>query len=122
MNAEQDFFIKRLTELLEENNITQLELAHKIGVTNVTISRYLSGERSPRIEILSKIAEYFSVSTDYLLGRTEIRNILSKEEFEKNLLNSEFAKKYTPLTEEQKKTLKALMEVWEKEKNNKKED
>lgn len=116
MNTEQDCFIRRLTELLEENNITQLELADKIGVTNVTISRYLSGERSPRIEILSKIAEYFSVSSDYLLGRTEIKNILSKEEFEQNLLNSEFAEKYAPLTEEQKKTINSLIEVWGKEK------
>ena len=54
--TEQESFIKKLSILLEEKNITQRELAEKINVTEVTISRYLSGERSPRIEIVSKIA------------------------------------------------------------------
>lgn len=65
---EQENFIKNLSNLLEENDITQRELAEKINVTEVTISRYLSGERSPRIEIVSKIADFFGVTTDYLLG------------------------------------------------------
>ena len=65
---EQDNFIKNLSALLEEEDITQRELAEKIGVTEVTISRYLSGERSPRIEIVSKIANFFNVTVDCLLG------------------------------------------------------
>jgi transcriptional regulator with XRE-family HTH domain len=65
---EQDNFIKNLSALLEEEGITQRELAEKIGVTEVTISRYLSGERNPRIEIVSKIANFFNVTVDYLLG------------------------------------------------------
>ena len=69
----QDIFIKRLLRLMEEENITQVELANRVGITNVTISRYLSGERSPRIEIVVKLAEYFHVSTDYLLGVSPFR-------------------------------------------------
>lgn len=64
----QEIFVKRLIELMENANMTQIELAQKIGTTNVTISRYLSGERSPRIEILTQIAKVFNVSIDYLLG------------------------------------------------------
>ena len=64
----QEIFVKRLIELMENANMTQIELAQKIGTTNVTISRYLSGERSPRIEILTQIARVFNVSIDYLLG------------------------------------------------------
>lgn len=71
--TEQEAFIKILSTLLEEKNITQRELADKINVTEVTISRYLSGERSPRIEIVNKIAEYFDVSIDYLLGRVDTK-------------------------------------------------
>lgn len=71
---EQDNFIKKLSALLEEKNITQRELAEKINVTEVTISRYLSGERSPRIEIVNKIADFFNVSIDYLLGVSNIKN------------------------------------------------
>lgn len=64
----QEAFIKHLIELMEKNNMTQVELAKKIGTTNVTISRYISGERKPRIEIVTEIAKIFNVSIDYLLG------------------------------------------------------
>lgn len=64
----QEIFIKRLMELMENTDMTQIELANKIGTTNVTISRYMSGERSPRIEIVAEIAKVFNVSIDYLLG------------------------------------------------------
>lgn len=64
----QEIFVKRLVELMENANMTQIELAQKIGTTNVTISRYISGERCPRIEIIAQIAKVFNVSIDYLLG------------------------------------------------------
>lgn len=64
----QEIFIKHLVELMENSDMTQVELANKIGTTNVTISRYISGERSPRIEIVAEIAKVFNVSVDYLLG------------------------------------------------------
>lgn len=64
-----DIFIKRLQKVLEEKNITQREFARLVGVTEVTISRYLNGERKPRIEIIDRMAEVLNVSTDYLLGR-----------------------------------------------------
>lgn len=78
--TEQESFIKKLSILLEEKNITQRELAEKINVTEVTISRYLSGERSPRIEIVSKIAEFFGVSIDFLLGKEETASIDTNDE------------------------------------------
>lgn len=64
----QDIFIKRLMELMEEKNLTQVALAEKIGTTNVTISRYVSGERMPRLEIIGKMAEVLNTSVDYLVG------------------------------------------------------
>ena len=68
----QDIFIKRLVELMEEKDMSQVELSRLIGTTNVTISRYISGERKPRIEIVVKIAETLGCSVDYLLGITDI--------------------------------------------------
>lgn len=68
METEQTMFIRRLTILMEEKDLTQTELASKIGITNVTISRYLSGERKPRIEIVTKLAEVLGTTVDYLLG------------------------------------------------------
>lgn len=75
MQNMQKIFIKRLVELMEEKDMTQCELANLIGTTNVTISRYISGERNPRIEIVAKIAEVFNVSIDYLLGISNSRFI-----------------------------------------------
>lgn len=69
-----DIFIKRLQELLDKKDWKQKELAKKTGVTEVTISRYLSGERSPRVEVVKQIAEALNVSTDYLLGNSNIPN------------------------------------------------
>lgn len=68
MKIEQTMFIRRLTQLMEDKDLTQIELADKAGVTNVTISRYLSGERKPRIEIVTKLAEVLNTTVDYLLG------------------------------------------------------
>ena len=68
MKREQSMFIQRLTQLMEEKDLTQVELAEKTGITNVTISRYLSGERKPRIEIVTKLAEVLNTTVDYLLG------------------------------------------------------
>lgn len=68
-------FSYRLTILLEENNMNQTELAKKIGTTNVTICRYLTCERIPRLDVVAKIASLFNVSLDYLLGLSEDRTI-----------------------------------------------
>lgn len=73
----QKIFIKRLIGLMEEKDMTQCELANLIGTTNVTISRYITGDRKPRIEIIAKIAEVFNVSIDYLLGLSNNRFINS---------------------------------------------
>lgn len=103
--TEQEAFIKNLSILLEERNITQRELAEKIDVTEVTISRYLSGERSPRIEIVNKIANYFKVSVDYLLGRTDIKNpssLQSEIDFHVGLSKSE----ESTLTEDEKEEIR----------------
>jgi len=70
----QEVFIKRLVELMENANMTQVELANKIGTTNVTISRYINGERNPRIEIITEIARAFNVSLDYLVGLPSTKN------------------------------------------------
>lgn len=73
-------FSYRLTVLLDENNMTQTQLAEKIGTSNVTICRYLTGERTPRIDVLTKIAKEFNVSLDYLLGISDDKNIKNSDE------------------------------------------
>ena len=59
-----------LAELRQDRGLTQRDLAKLFFVTPGTISNYEKGRHLPDAERLIKIADYFSVTTDYLLGRT----------------------------------------------------
>ncbi len=61
----------RLKELRLARKITQLKMAMDINMSQNTISRYENGEREPGLAELVAIADYFDVSVDYLLGRTD---------------------------------------------------
>ena len=61
----------RLKEIRKAKGISQLKLALDLNTNQNTISRYETGEREPGIAELIKIADYFNVSLDYLLGRSE---------------------------------------------------
>ncbi len=63
--------LMRLKELRKKKNISQLKLALDLNTNQNTISRYETGEREPGIMELIKIADYFDVSIDYLLERTD---------------------------------------------------
>lgn len=63
----------RIRELRNECHITQLKLALDLHMSQNTISRYESGEREPGIAELIHIADYFHISIDYLVGRTDDR-------------------------------------------------
>lgn len=60
-------------QLREDNGITQKEFADKFGLTLRAWQSYEQGVSEPKYEVLCKIADEFNVSTDYLLGRTEIK-------------------------------------------------
>ncbi len=67
----------RLKSLRDENNKLQSEVADDLKINRVTYNRYEREERSPDLETLTKIASYFDVSTDYLLGvSTEKKSFL----------------------------------------------
>jgi HTH-type transcriptional regulator, competence development regulator len=62
-----------IKKLRESENISQKDFAQKIGISNVVLSRYEKDERKPDYDMLKKIADYFEVSIDFLLGREENR-------------------------------------------------
>lgn len=65
-------FPDRLKELRLQKKLTQKELAFSLSVQNTAISKYELGEREPDFKTLERIADFFDVSIDYLLGRTDI--------------------------------------------------
>lgn len=75
-------FGSRLRNLREDSNLTQTELANIFKVTPPSISQYEKDVRSPDYSLLIKIADFFNVSVDYLLGRTNVREINKGKEDE----------------------------------------
>ena len=61
----------RLKELRKKKKITQLELALDLNMNQNSVSRYENGEREADYASLIAFADYFDVSIDYLLGRTD---------------------------------------------------
>ena len=61
----------RLKEIRKSKGLSQIKLAMELNTSQNTISRYENGEREPGIGELIKIADYFNISVDYLLERTD---------------------------------------------------
>lgn len=64
--------IKRLKDLMQVERLSQYALAKNIEVNQSTVCNWLNGKKEPSIESLWKLADYFDVSVDYLIGRKEI--------------------------------------------------
>ncbi len=65
--------VNRLRELRKEKGLTQIELAKLLNVSDRSVGFYETGERDPDTDTLKNLADFFSVSIDYLLCRSNIR-------------------------------------------------
>lgn len=65
---------KRIKKLREKKKLNQIEFSKILNISNTTLSQYEAGNRTPSDQIKEKVADYFDVSIDYLLGRTDIYN------------------------------------------------
>ncbi len=73
-----DRFAQRLKTLRKERGITQQQLADGVGLSKGGLSYYENAGRTPDISILERFADYFGVTTDYLLGRTNAQTQKAK--------------------------------------------
>ena len=99
-------FAKRLRDLREQNNLQQKELAKELNVLEATVSMWETGKRIPYSEMLVKIAKFFNVSVDYLLGfdvsdKSTSDDLLKKEELKKALQKNGFMNDDKDLTDEE---------------------
>lgn len=67
----KEIFAQRLCEIRESKNLTRQQVADDLGITRASLEYYEKGKRTPDINTINEIANYFSVSVDYLFGRTE---------------------------------------------------
>jgi DNA-binding XRE family transcriptional regulator len=92
----------RIRELRQEFSMSTLDLAEKLGLSERTINNYENGKRDPSTNTLLKICEIFNCSLDYLMYKSNIKNI---EEYNELLLQA-IEKGLT------KKDLNTIIEVW----------
>lgn len=67
-------FAERLKALRKEAGLTQKQTAEQLNMTQPQYARTENGGRKPSAETLEKFAKFFGTSTDYLLGKTDIKN------------------------------------------------
>lgn len=80
----------RLKELIEEKNIQQQQFADIFNLSKQAVSSYISGHRTPNDELKKQFADFFNVSLDYLMGRSNYRYIkLTFEEFLQKYIDDE---------------------------------
>lgn len=60
---------ERIKMLMKEKKLTQKELAKLAGITEASMSKYLSGERTPRIDVIVNLANALGITTDELIGK-----------------------------------------------------
>lgn len=63
--------MKGLKKIRKERNLNQLKVAFDLNISREALSHYENGKRSPDIEMLLKLSDYFGVSIDYLIRGKE---------------------------------------------------
>ena len=109
----------RLKILREGTGLSQAKFAEVIGSTQSSINRYENGQATPSVELLRRYADYFDVSLDYLLARTDNPQGKLYEHRPKIAPGSEEMKQFiemcfdpqSPMSEKLKQTLLQMMEV-----------
>ena len=69
--------MNRIKEIRQEKNLSQTDIAKALGVTRQAISLYEKGDREPKLETWQKLADFFHVPTEYLMGLTNDRVTLT---------------------------------------------
>lgn len=113
----------RLKALRSEYRKTQQELADMLGITRQGYAKYENGLGEPDNNTLTKLADYFDVSTDYLLGRTNTKEPKSTDdeaEFQAFINDPELQVWYKELPKSDEDELRKLRMIWEMIKNEKK--
>ena len=89
--------MNRIKELRKAKNMKQVELANAISVSQAALSGYETGKYEPDFDTLQRIAEFFHVSIDYILGRDEKKPVAETD----NGREREFVQLFEKLTPEQ---------------------
>jgi len=85
---------ERLKKLRKENNLTQEQLAEKLGLVRGTYANYENGSREPELELIQKFANFYNVSVQYLMGQDEEEDLIELINIYKSLNTKEARDKF----------------------------
>lgn len=109
MVARMATFRERLKLLREEKGLSQKALGKLLNLSQSAIAYYETGDKEPTQETLHRLADYFGVSVDYLLGRTDIREMpgvgTDELELDEILRKENVLFEGVPLTAEEKRSV-----------------
>lgn len=107
---------QKLVQLRKNKKLTQEDIATYLGITRPAYTAYEIGKRNPDYDTLIKIATFFNVTTDYLLGSNS--NNVSELEFEAFANDPELQQWYKELPKSDEEDLRKLRKLWDIIKNN----
>ena len=104
--------VKNLKLLRQKHKVSQQMLADAVGVSQQSINKYENHNIEPDIGVLSRIADYFDTSIDYIVGRTDIRRRIEyTEAFHLNTNESEIITQYRALNDKEKACIKMMVQT-----------
>jgi transcriptional regulator with XRE-family HTH domain len=107
----------RLKILRLESKLTQNEIAEKLKISKMTYSYWENGKRNPKN--IQQIADFFNVSTDYLLGNTDIKNQKKINEDLGETLDTFKSFDGKPMTESDRETIRKVLKRRQREREQK---
>ncbi|CAG5161202.1 transcriptional regulator [Streptococcus pneumoniae] len=101
-------FIERLKKLRKKEKLTQKDIATFLNISQPAYQQFESGKKKMNLETMEKLADYFNVSTDYLLGKTDIPEPESDIDLDSAIDNS-VAYDGTPITDNDREIIKDFL-------------
>lgn len=106
--------LQNLKSLREEKNMTQQELASKLNISQQSVNKYENQNTEPDINLLSKMADFFNTSIDYLVGYTNInKKITVAKSCELDSDEEELVEQYRKLSDKSKNIVKTISNMLE---------
>ena len=113
-----EIFAIRFRELCQKSNMTQADIANRLNMTQSALSKQLNGRTKVSIDVLVKISEYFHTTTDYLLGKTDLRYVITLEDESGSYMPPRVAQSYASLETRGKELVNTMIVCLAEQRNN----
>lgn len=104
-----------IAQLRERRGLSQAALSKELNISQATLAMYETNKRRPNVEMLNSIADYFNVTTDYLLGRPEKTDTTKSDKIE-DMLDSAMTFDGKPLSNNDRNVIRGMIEAYLKNK------